>query len=317
MLQAYALNEQKLILTALAEKALWLDLCAPTQEEERAVEALASIEIPTREEMREIEPSSRLYVENGVLYLTASILCNTQNNAPKLAVISFILTPKQLITLRYDTPKSFELFVARMSKDKAMESHSPAHLLALLLDTIIDRAADILEQASEEIDKASSVIFSQSTLPKNAFSKVMHTVGTKGDLVSKIRESLYSLSRLLLFVMAEHEILPLEKSSKSLLKTQQIDCDYLKQHCDALESKIGFLMDATLGLVSMQQNNIIKIFSVVSVIFMPPTMIASIYGMNFKIMPELEWSYGYPYALGLMLFSAILPFVLFKWKKWL
>jgi magnesium transporter len=319
MMQAYQflLDKHILATSASLENAVWVDVFCPNAQEEAAIETAFKIALPTREEMREIEPSSRLYSENGNLYLTASLLCNALKETPKLAVVTFILTPKHFITLRYDTPKSFELFLARVGKEKSFESYSPAFILASLLDTITDRAADILEQTSEEVDKASALIFSKSNLPKNSFQRALLTVGHKGDVVAKARESLFSLSRLLLYFAAENEALSLDKATRSQIKTQQMDVDYLKAHCDALENKISFLMNATMGLVSLQQNSIIKIFSVVSVIFMPPTMIASIYGMNFKTIPELQWDYGYYYALILMGFSAVLPYVLFKWKKWL
>ena len=142
-------------------------------------------------------------------------------------------------------------------------------------------------------------------------------IGRKGDLTSKVRESLVSIGRLVTFVTAEADGVKWSKEMRAQLKTMQRDVASLTDHASYLSNKITFVLDAMLGVVNLEQNNIIKLFSVMAVVLMPPTLIASIYGMNFKVMPELEWEYGYPLAVLMMLFAAILPYFIFKWKKWL
>jgi magnesium transporter len=145
----------------------------------------------------------------------------------------------------------------------------------------------------------------------------MRAIGRKGDLNSKVRESLVSIGRLVLFLANEADGMKWPKEMRAQLKVMQRDVGSLSDHASYLSNKITFLLDAMLGMVSIEQNNIIKIFSVASVALMPPTLIASIYGMNFKHMPELEWTFGYPFALVLMIVAAILPYIYFKWRRWL
>ena len=149
------------------------------------------------------------------------------------------------------------------------------------------------------------------------YNDILKTIGRKGDLTSKVRESLVSIGRLLLFLANEADGMRWAKDMRAQLKAMQRDVQSLSDHATYLTNKITFLLDAMLGVVSLEQNNIIKIFSVAAVVFMPPTLVASIYGMNFKHMPELDWEFGYPIAIVLMLVAAVLPYFFFKWKKWL
>ncbi len=148
-------------------------------------------------------------------------------------------------------------------------------------------------------------------------TEVLKALGRKGDLTSKLRESLVSLGRVLLFLANEAEGLKWPKETRTQLQSMRRDVISLTDHASYLTNKITFLLDALSGVVNLQQNNIIKIFSVAAVVLMPPTLIASIYGMNFKNMPELDWHYGYPLALAVMVLAAVLPYVYFKWRKWL
>ncbi len=189
-----------------------------------------------------------------------------------------------------------------------------------ITDSIIDRMADILERVTEEIDTMSSSVFASRAgrlSRAEALEKVLQELGAKAELIGKARESMVSLGRLLTFLSAEHETVTVSKTARGLIKTQIRDAESLTQHCDALANKVTFLLDAVLGLVGIEQNNIVKLFAVLSVVLMPPTLIASIYGMNFKALPELQWDYGYPYALALMLLAAVLPYLYFRWKRWL
>jgi magnesium transporter len=306
-------------LTALPADAVWLDLKVPVLEEDKAVERLVGIEIPTREDMQEIEISSRLYVENNSRYMTATLMCATDTSNPRTTPVSFILTDHRLVTVRYDEPKPFALVAAKLARS-CPAGVTGDSVLVELLDAIIDRCADILERVGSDVDAVSTEIFEPSADRGHArkYSQILLTIGRKGDLTSKVRESLVSIGRLISFVTVELDGNgKWSKEQRAQFKTLQRDVQSLTDHASYLSSKITFVLDAMLGVVNLEQNNIIKLFSVMAVVLMPPTLIASIYGMNFKAMPELEWAHGYPMALVMMLMAAVLPYFLFKWKKWL
>jgi magnesium transporter len=298
--------------------ALWIDLVEPTREEDRKAEQHLGISVPTREEMSDIEPSELLYTENGARYLTARLVCNVQAD-PELTGVTFILKEKEMITVRYAEPKAFQMFAHRIARPGGCEA-SVESLLAGLLDTVIDRAADVLQMTGSQLDAISRAVFeakAESHRRNEEYQGVLRSLGRHGDLISKIRESLVSVERVLLFVSANYRASGASKELRENVRSTLRDLQSLEEHATFQSQKIQFLLDATLGLVNLEQNNIIKLFSVMAVIFMPPTLIASIYGMNFKLMPELDLPFGYPMALSLMVLAAILPYVFFRWKKWL
>lgn len=306
-------------LGALPENSPWIDLVNPTAAEDKAVERLLGIAIPTREDMQEIEISSRLYIENSARYMTATLMCHSDTDMPRTTAVTFILGDHRLVTVRYDQPKPFALVEAKLAR-----SCTPAitgeMVLMELLDAVIDRCADILERCGMEIDQVSHDIFepeSERHGHAKQYSQILISIGRKGDLTSKVRESLVSIGRVVTFLSAVVEGVKWSKDMREQLKTMQRDVASLTVHASYLSSKITFVLDAMLGVVNLEQNNIIKLFSVMAVVLMPPTLIASIYGMNFKAMPELEWEHGYPFAIVLMVIAAIVPYWLFKLKKWL
>jgi magnesium transporter len=303
---------------ALPADAIWIDLKSPVPGEDKAVERLVGIEIPTREDMQEIEASSRLYIEHGARYMTATLMCAADSQAPRTTPVTFILAGHRLVTVRYDEPRPFALTAAKLARSCSPNITGDGVLLELL-DAVIDRCADILERAGADVDSVSSQIFEPSAERGHArtYSQILLTIGKKGDLTSKVRESLVSIGRLISFVLVETDAGRWSKEQKVQFKTQQRDVVSLTDHASYLSNKITFVLDAMLGVVNLEQNNIIKLFSVMAVVLMPPTLIASIYGMNFRHMPELEWTYGYPLALLAMLLAAVLPYMLFKWKRWL
>ena len=306
-------------LAALPENAVWIDLVNPTAAEDKAVERFAGLVIPTREDMQEIEISSRLYVENGARYMTATLMCHSDTDTPRTTAVTFILTGHRLVTVRYDQPKPFALVEHKLARS-CTPSITGEMVLMELLDAVIDRCADILERAGADVDQVSHDIFEpESERHGNAkrYSQILIAIGRQGDLTSKVRESLVSIGRLVTFLSAVIEGVKWSKDMREQLKTMQRDVGSLTDHASYLSNKITFVLDAMLGVVNLEQNNIIKLFSVMAVVLMPPTLIASIYGMNFKIMPELDWPHGYPFALILMLIAAIVPYWIFKWKKWL
>lgn len=303
---------------ALPANAIWIDLKSPVPGEDKAVERLVGIEIPTREDMQEIEASSRLYIEHGARYMTATLMCAADSQAPRTTPVTFILAGHRLVTVRYDEPRPFALTAAKLARSCSPNITGDGVLLELL-DAVIDRCADILERAGADVDSVSSQIFEPSAERGHArtYSQILLTIGKKGDLTSKVRESLVSIGRLISFVLVETDAGRWSKEQKVQFKTQQRDVISLTDHASYLSNKITFVLDAMLGVVNLEQNNIIKLFSVMAVVLMPPTLIASIYGMNFRRMPELDWPFGYPLALFAMLLAAVLPYMLFKWKRWL
>jgi magnesium transporter len=307
-------------LDKLPEAAVWIDLMRPTSAEDKAVERLAGIAVPTREDMQEIEISSRLYIENGARYMTATLMCQADTEAPKTTAVTFILSAHRLVTVRYDEPRPFVLVENKLGRN-CPAGITGEMVLMELLDAVIDRNADILERAGSEMDAISHQIFEPEGAARTGhakrYSDILIAIGRKGDLTSKVRESLVSIGRVVTFVTASVDGVKWSKDMREQLKTMQRDVASLTDHASYLSNKITFILDAMLGVVNLEQNNIIKLFSVMAVVLMPPTLIASIYGMNFKVMPELEWQHGYPLAVLMMVAAAVAPYMYFRWKKWL
>jgi magnesium transporter len=292
-------------------------MVTPSVQEDRTVEQLIGIAVPTREEMQEIEVSSRLYVENGARYMTATLMCQSDTVTPKTTAVTFILAGHRLVTVRYDDPRPFAIVEHKLGRS-CPSKITGEDVLMDLLDAVIDRSADILERIGGEVDQVSHSIFEpEQEAQQPSYNDILKALGRKGDLTSKVRESQVSVGRLLLFLANEADNMKWPKDRRAQLQSMLRDVGSLSDHATYLTNKITFLLDAMLGVVNIQQNNIIKIFSVAAVVLMPPTLVASIYGMNFRHMPELDWIGGYPFALILMLFAAALPYLYFKWRKWL
>ena len=303
---------------ALPDEAVWIDLVSPTTPEDKMVEELLGVAVPTREEMQEIEVSSRLYVENGARYMTATLMCQSDTASPKTTPVTFILSGHRLVTVRYDDPRPFAIVEHRLSRNCPTKINGEI-VLVDLLDAVIDRSADILERIGSEVDQISRTIFEpdDDKVETSEYNDILKGLGRKGDLTSKVRESQVSIGRLVLFLANEAETMRWPKDARAQVNSMQRDVVSLSDHSTYLSNKITFLLDALLGSVTIQQNNVIKLFSVAAVVFMPPTLVASIYGMNFRHMPELDWYFGYPLALALMVAAAVGPYFFFKWKKWL
>jgi magnesium transporter len=300
----------------LLKEAIWIDLLAPTLEEEQMLEHYLNLAVPTRDEMIEIELSSRLYKENGTLFMTAAMIAHSNSPDPTLDPISFLLTQNQIITLRYIEPQSFNIVIAHLKKRH--DSIDAVTLFVDLLDAAVDRLADTLELVGRRLDDYSKIIFRtpDASTAKLNYQHLMQQIGANGDLNTKVRESLVTFNRLITF-FSQAISTRLDNEGQLRVISLGKDTISLSDHANFLSTKVNFLLDATLGMVNIEQNNIIKIFSVAAVIFLPPTLIASIYGMNFQVIPELSWKYGYVFALIMMLLAAWLPFKYFKYRKWL
>jgi magnesium transporter len=302
---------------SIPDSGVWFDLVKPTQQEDKIVEAHLGIAVPTREEMQEIEVTSRLYVENGARYMTATLMCQSDTESPKTTPVTFILSGHRLITVRYDEPRPFMIVGSKLGRACPAGINGESVLMDLL-DAVIDRAADILERIGTEADQVSHDIFEPEPDADKSYKDILRAIGRKGDLTSKVRESLVSIGRLLLYLANEADSMRWAKETRAQLRGMQRDVVSLSDHAAYLSNKIQFVLDAMLGVVTIEQNNVIKLFSVAAVVFMPPTLIASIYGMNFhRGMLELDWQFGYPFALVLMVIAAVLPYYFFRWKKWL
>lgn len=308
--------------STLPEGVTWVDVHEPSPAEVKAIEHLLGIEVPSLEEMQEIEVSSRLYREGDASFMTANVLFHAETAQPQTTAVTFMRTPRATVTLRYADPQAFRQFVARAQRQPGLCA-TPDAALCGILDAIIDRAADVLEIAGRDLDTVSRRIFGYDVsadhdpADESKLEQVVRKLGRVEDLTSRIRDSLVSLTRLIAFLtltMAEQRG---TKESRTWLKTLARDVQSLSEQAAFLAHKGNFLLDATLGLINIQQTKIIKIFSVAATVFLPPTLIASIYGMNFAVMPEMSWSFGYPMAILLMITSAVLPYWWFKRKGWL
>jgi magnesium transporter len=291
------------------DDAIWIDLFQPTREEELAVETALGIALPTREEMAEIEPSSRLYQKDGATYMTASLLARREDRRAD-APVTFVLSRGRLVTIRYDELRAFTLFAERAP---ALAVETGTETFFHLLDAVVERLADLLESSDAEVESVSEAIFRR---PKGAqFEALLTDLARAQSLTSKARTSLVSLARVFSFSALAPEIAG-DPKCQTHLRTLQRDGQSLTEHAGFQANHIQFLLDAALGLINIEQNGIIKFFSVAAVVLMPPTLVASIYGMNFHNMPELAWPYGYPMALSLMFLSAAGPFLWFRRRGW-
>lgn len=301
----------------LGPEALWIDLLNPTISERQAVNTLLGMELPTRADMEEIEVSSRLYSEDGGVFMTALVMSQADTDRPIADVVTFVLARDKLVTIRYIDPQPFRTFAARCERSMVIAPKAESVLNALL-DVIIDRMADVLERVGSEVESISREIFDANGvhIGRRDFQSVLRRLGGKHDLTSKMRECLLTLNRMSTF-LAQAIDTKATKEARAHVKTLSRDVQSLLDHSTFLAGKLSYLQDATLGLINNEQNNIIKIMSVAAMVFLPPTLIASIYGMNFHYMPELSWPAGYFVSLLLMVISAVVPYIWFKRRGWL
>jgi magnesium transporter len=328
MLRSYTCRNDRIVLVEASSAALdeesvvWFDLVNPTPEEDHLVEERLGISVPTRDEMEEIELSARLYHEGGADYMTMTAVTRLDTHEPVKTPVTFILKGTSLVTVRYMEPRPFAMFAARAQRPGGLLCASGEQVMAGLLEATVDRIADALETVGNEVDVLSREVFrsntSNVTKKTRDLRSIIEQIGRKGDFLTMISESLVSIARHVAYYTAldtaDH---PTNKDARQRSKLVQRDVAFLSDHATFLSSKINFLLDATLGLINLEQSQTIKIFSVAAVVFLPPTLVASIYGMNFEFMPELHWLAGYPFALGLMLVSAALPYLYFKRRGWL
>jgi magnesium transporter len=299
----------------------WIDLLHPTAEEGRQIETALGIALPTREEMAEIEDSSRFYQDNGALFLTAAIMSLSESEFPATTDVTFVLVGNLLLTVRYGTPRPFQAFAGQAERQPGLVTNGESALLGLL-DACLDRVADHIERTNNEVDTLVHEVLAPEDRPLRRrrgfkYAEMLRQLERNQAVVSKARTSLLSLNRLMSYVARPTQGLPSGKTFRSQVLTLIHDVRSLIDHTNFLGNSITFELQAILGMVGIEQNNIIKIFSVAAVVLLPPTLVASIYGMNFEVMPELRWLLGYPFALLIMVLSSVIPYWVFKRRGWL
>ena len=306
---------------SIPPSATWIDLEEPTPDEEKLAENLVGLKVPTPEDLAEIEPSSRLYELNGALYMTMSVLYGITAGKPTSIPVGFVLTGDRLVTIRYATPKPIMIFIDHVRREPEL-AQDAAKVLVRLLDAVIDRMADELENVGAEIEHLSHSIFrdkvDERRIPAHRLTTLLSSIGRAQSLLARIRETAVSTGRLLSFLGGSGALRgDAREAARSHAASLSTDVASLIDHSAFLGDNLTFLLDASLGLISVEQNAAMKVFSWVAVVLMPPTLIAGIYGMNFRNFPELDWPYGYPMALGIMAISAVLPFAVLKRLGWI
>jgi magnesium transporter len=300
-------------------KATWFDLVDPTDEERAKAERATQFKLPTREQLSEVESSSRVNVDNGVLYLSMPLATPGEEGEQIVSPLGFILSPDALVTIRYARLQSFDQVAERLRKEG--DAPNSIEVFTRLVEAMIDFGADLLEQLGSELDHISRSIFRKGrrrrrVRPTNLrLRNTLVDVGDKGERLSQIRDTLHGLQRIVLFT-SERAADWTQPDLRGRLKTARDDLASLADYEMHLYGKVQFLLDAVLGFINTEQNDIFRVLTIVSVVGIPPTLIASMYGMNFKNMPELSWEWGYQWGLALIVLSIILPILWFKWRNW-
>lgn len=309
--------------TSLPKHVSWIDAFDPTPDETSRLASLVGARIPTLDNLVEIESSSRLVVENDALMMSLPATVKDAAGYPKATPIGFVVKPDRVVTIRFERLPSFEHLSQQICTRGELPEGGIGATVALI-EIVIDHIADLLEHIGGDLDRMSHSIFSnpvinaKSSQPHRttrAFAGLLQNVGRHGDLASKVSETLLGLSRMAPFIAAkatDH----LTPELKTRLDTISADTHSLHEYQEHLSNKTQFLLDLLLGLANIDQNNVFRVLTVVSVIGIPPTFVASMYGMNFKNMPELEWTHGYAWGLTLIAISALGPALWFKIKGW-
>ena len=298
--------------------AIWIDLLNASDAERAEVERVTGLRAPTQAAISEIETSSRVFLEDGALYLSTPLPASGDAHE-SLSAVGFVLNERLLLTLRFSENPVFDALYAGCVKTGP---HSASDVFLRILEALVDRSADTLEHTSAELDVLSQRTFHADEArtrsvkqASEALRQALRKLGQMGDSISQIRDTLLGLGRIAAFVSETGDLVIAQEVPR--LKAVRADITSLNDYQAHLLGKVQFLLDATLGFINIEQNDIVKTLTIVSVVGVPPVLVAGIYGMNFKFMPELGWSFGYPFALLLMLVTGLLPLAWFKWRGWM
>ena len=318
MLSAYPLIPEE---DEAGPTATWIDLVNPSEDEIAQAAALFGAPIPTFDELSEIETSSRLRARGVRLFLSTPIITGSDTKTPEIAPLGFLLSPTLLVTVRYAPSKAFDTVINECGQ---VQDLTAEEAFIRLLEEIVDRQADHLERIGAELEHISRKTFARASsrggagpLNNTALRLILAALGSAGDRLSMTRDGLLGIGRITPFVMERGHACVCEPEHQQRLNAIRSDVTSLDDYESHLSDKTQFLLDAVLGLINVAQNDIFKVLTIVSVVGIPPTLIASMYGMNFVHMPELQWHYGYPYALGLIVVSTLIPLAWFKWRGWM
>ncbi|MDD3055169.1 MAG: magnesium/cobalt transporter CorA [Aliarcobacter sp.] len=287
---------------------IWIDMLLPTLQEIRAVEKMFDMQFPTKQETEEIELSSRYWEENNRIEINSYFLINDNNSAFN-ETVSFILQGNLLISVRYKKLQSFDTFTKKLLISPR-EFKTGYSIFCQIIDIRIDADADTIENLSKEITKIRKHVFTDYS---NDDEEILEKISTFEDLNMKIRENLTDKQRILSSLLKSQKFVDDKQELPIMLK----DIKSLIEHTNFNFERLDYLQNIFIGILNIEQNKVIKIFTIVNVIFLPPTLIASIYGMNFEILPELKWEYGYLFSIVFMIASSITPILIFKKKGWI
>jgi magnesium transporter len=299
--------------------ATWIDLLSPTPEEIVEVQQSCGVRVPTEAEVSEIEASSRLKVEGESLYMTAPLISGTQEEGWETAPTGFLLCPRVCITVRFNPIATFDSVAGDLAGKPWLP---PAEVMIRLLEEVVDRAADHLELTAIELNAASKAIFrnprgksSVRAIQSDALRSLMSKIGQASDHMSHARYTLLCIVRVAQFVTDRADWI--RDEDKDRLSAIRHDIASLEQFEENQLNRVQLLQDAAQAFINIQQNDVVKVLTIASVVGIPPVLVVGVYGMNFQAMPELHWKFGYPYAIVLTIVSAVIPLIWFKIKRWM
>lgn len=292
---------------------LWIDLVDPTADErERAAKALGA-ELPTRREVSSIVMSTRLRTEEELLRIGIPGFVRADAGQGEMTPLGVLLTPRLLVTLRYADSMAFD----RLSRDVAREAApaSSVDAFVTLFETVAQTAGDRMETIAAELSKLSRSVFADHSVHSHALRHVLFAVGAAQRELAQIRTAMLGVQRGLSHLC---EVAPkwVGKAQVARLKAVESDLKALSHFDQQMDDKVQFLLDATLGFINIEQNDLIKFLTIASVVTIPPMILAAIWGMNFKSIPEYAWTHGYAFAWAMIVLSIGLPLAWFRWKKW-
>ena len=297
--------------------ACWIDIVDPIPAEIAAFEKTFGLRVPAKEEVSEIETTSRLRVEHGALYMSAPLILATGDEPWIVAPTGFVLSKTALLTVRFVQSAIFD----SARKELNVGPLAPTVVYVCVLEELVDHVADLLEASSQALDDASHLIFRRENLRRlsresSLLRQLLVRTGRTSERMAHITYTLVCLDRMAKFTI-ERGREWLEPEQISRLQSVSADIASLEQYAEGLVNRIQLLQDAATGIINVAQNEVMKILTIASVAGIPPVLVAGIYGMNFKNMPELNWAWGYPFALMLIVLTTLVPLIWFKWKDWI